>query len=68
MITLKQAAAWCGGTVLPEYETIAFSGARADSRVVDSQVVRSRQAASDRCVMSDGKNKRGLIEHPSVFC
>ena len=36
MITLKQAAAWCGGTVLPEYETIAFSGARADSRVVEA--------------------------------
>ena len=34
MITLKQAAQWCGGKVLPEYETVCFSGARADSRLV----------------------------------
>ena len=32
MITLKQAAAWCGGAVLPEYETVAFSGVENDSR------------------------------------
>ena len=36
MITLKQAAAWCQGAVLPEYETVAFTGARADSRVVQA--------------------------------
>ena len=35
MITLKQAAAWCRGTVLPEYENVAFSGARADSRLIE---------------------------------
>lgn len=35
MITLKQAALWCGGTVLPEYESVCFSGARADSRLVE---------------------------------
>ena len=35
MITLKQAAAWCGGTVLPEYENVHFFGARADSRVIE---------------------------------
>ena len=34
MITLKQAAEWCGGTVLPEYENVAFEGARADSRLI----------------------------------
>lgn len=34
MITLKQAAQWCGGRVLPEFETVAFSGARADSRLI----------------------------------
>ena len=32
MITLKQAAAWCGGTVLPEYENVAFAGSQVDSR------------------------------------
>ena len=32
MITLKQAAAWCGGSVLPEYESVAFEGAENDSR------------------------------------
>ncbi len=34
MITLKQAALWCGGRVLPEYEGVGFQGARADSRLV----------------------------------
>ena len=32
MITLKQAAAWSGGTVLPEYENVAFAGSQVDSR------------------------------------
>ncbi len=32
MITLQQAAAWCGGRVLPEYEGVAFQGAENDSR------------------------------------
>ena len=32
MITLKQAAAWCKGSVLPEYENVAFEGANNDSR------------------------------------
>ena len=35
MITLKQAAEWCRGTVLPEYENVGFFGARADSRLVE---------------------------------
>ena len=35
MISLKQAAQWCRGTVLPEYEDVVFSGARADSRLVE---------------------------------
>ena len=35
MITLKQAAGWCNGTVLPEYENISFHGARADSRLLE---------------------------------
>lgn len=34
MITLKQAAAWCGGTVLPEYENVEFFGACNDSRKI----------------------------------
>ena len=34
MITLKQAAAWCGGRVLPEYENIEFFGACNDSRKI----------------------------------
>ena len=32
MITLKDAARWCGGKVLPEYENVAFEGANNDSR------------------------------------
>ena len=31
-ITLKQAAQWCGGSVAPEYENVAFSGANFDTR------------------------------------
>lgn len=34
MITLKQAAAWADGSVLPENETICFEGAENDSRVI----------------------------------
>ena len=33
-ITFRQAADWCGGTVLPEYETCAFAGIRNDSREI----------------------------------
>lgn len=31
-ITLRQAAAWCGGTVEQKYENVAFTGANIDSR------------------------------------
>ena len=31
-ITLKQAAAWCGGTVEPKYENVEFFGANNDTR------------------------------------
>lgn len=31
-ITLRQAAAWCGGTVDPKYEEVTFCGANIDSR------------------------------------
>lgn len=31
-ITLKQAAAWCGGTVAPEFAEVAFRGANFDTR------------------------------------
>ena len=33
-ITLKQAAAWCGGTVEPKYEDIEFLGANNDTRKI----------------------------------
>ena len=35
-ITLKQAAQWCGGSVAPEYENVAFSGANFDTRRLQS--------------------------------
>lgn len=48
MITLKQAAAWCGGTVLPEYENVAFSGAENDSRkILPGQLFVALKAARD---------------------
>ena len=33
-LTLKQAAAWCGGWVDPKYENIEFLGANNDTRVL----------------------------------
>ena len=33
-ITLKQAAAWCGGTVEEKYENIEFLGANNDTRIL----------------------------------
>ena len=33
-ITLKQAAAWCGGTVEPKYEDVEFFGANNDTRKI----------------------------------
>ncbi len=34
MITLKQAALWCGGTVLPEYADVPFDGVQFDTRAL----------------------------------
>ena len=48
MITLKQAAAWCGGTVLPEFENIAFQGVENDSRkILRGQLFVALKAARD---------------------
>ena len=33
-ITLKQAAAWCGGSVEPQYEDVEFLGANNDTRKI----------------------------------
>ena len=33
-ITLKQAAAWCGGTVDEKYENVQFLGANNDTRII----------------------------------
>ena len=33
-LTLKQAAAWCGGWVDPKYEDIEFFGANNDTRLI----------------------------------
>lgn len=48
MITLKQAAAWAKGTVLPEYETVCFEGVENDSRVIQpGQLFVALKAARD---------------------
>ena len=48
MITLKTAAAWCGGTVLKEYENVAFEGAENDSRkILPGQLFVALRAARD---------------------
>ena len=36
VITLAQAALWCGGQVAQEYQNITFSGASNDSRTIHS--------------------------------
>ena len=36
LITLGQAAAWCGGTIEPQYADVAFLGANMDSRKVEA--------------------------------
>ena len=33
-ITLKQAAAWCGGTIDPKYADVEFLGANNDTRII----------------------------------
>ena len=35
-ITLRQAAAWCGGSVAEEFENIVFEGANIDSRQIEA--------------------------------
>ena len=35
-ITLEQAAAWCGGTIDPQYKDVAFLGANNDSRKIQA--------------------------------
>ena len=48
MITLKQAAAWCQGSVLPEYEPVCFEGMETDSRLVQpGQLFTALRAARD---------------------
>ena len=48
MLTLKQAAAWCCGKVLPEYEAVAFQGAENDSRKIQpGQLFVALKAARD---------------------
>ena len=48
MLTLKQAAQWCGGTVLKEYENVAFQGAENDSRKIQAgQLFVALKAARD---------------------
>ena len=47
-ITLKQAAAWCGGTVEEKYENIEFFGANNDTRIIkEGQLFIVLQGARD---------------------
>lgn len=48
LITLKQAAGWCGGTVDPQYEDVAFFGANNDTRRIQpGQLFIALQGARD---------------------
>ena len=47
-ITLKQAAAWCGGRIDPKYEDVTFLGANNDSRSIQpGQLFLALQGARD---------------------
>ena len=47
-ITLKQAAAWCGGTVEEKYENVEFYGANNDTRIIrEGQLFIVLQGARD---------------------
>ena len=47
-ITLKQAAAWCGGTVEEKYENVEFFGANNDTRIIkEGQLFIVLQGARD---------------------
>ena len=47
-ITLKQAAAWCGGTVEEKYESVEFFGANNDTRIIkEGQLFIVLQGARD---------------------
>ena len=47
-ITLKQAAAWCGGTVEEKYENVEFLGANNDTRIIkEGQLFIVLQGARD---------------------
>jgi len=47
-ITLKQAAAWCGGTVDEKYENVEFLGANNDTRIIrEGQIFIVLQGARD---------------------
>ena len=47
-ITLKQAAAWCGGTVDEKYENVTFFGANNDTRIIrEGQLFIVLQGARD---------------------
>ena len=35
MITLRQAADWCGGLIDPKYADVTFLGANNDSRIIE---------------------------------
>ena len=60
MITLKQAASWAKGSVLPEYENVSFAGACNDSRTIKpGQLFVALRAARDGHDFIPGALERG---------
>ena len=65
-ITLKQAAAWCGGWVEPKYEEVTFFGANNDSRnLLPEQLFVALQGARDGHDFIPAALKRGAA---AVLC
>ena len=65
-ITLKQAAAWCGGTVEAKYENVTFFGANNDSRnVLPGQLFVALQGARDGHDFIPGALEKGAA---AVLC
>ncbi len=66
IITLKQAAAWCGGTVAPEFEKVTFAGANNDTRrLLPGQLFIALEGVRDGHDFIDAALQRGAA---AVLC
>jgi len=66
VITLQQAAQWCGGSVDPKYQNVTFTGANIDSRkLLPGQLFVALVAARDGHDFIPGAMEKGAV---AVLC